>query len=88
MSRPLASWEARNIVASYWQIPNIMRIENTNIMDDVWKMAGCRDFARRRIVDARLALTLLRKGVTHFATSNVKDFEDFGFVKVWNLLSG
>jgi predicted nucleic acid-binding protein len=37
-------------------------------------------------VDARLALTLRHHGVTEFATSNVKDFEGFGFNRVWNPL--
>ena len=48
--------------------------------------AGGRNFARRRIFDARLALTLRQGGVTHFATANVKDFEGWGFEKVWNPL--
>ncbi|TLD71839.1 hypothetical protein FEM03_06170 [Phragmitibacter flavus] len=63
-----------------------MRIENANVMDQVWKLAGARDFARRRVFDARLALTLRQSGVTHFATSNVKDFQGWGFQKVWNPL--
>lgn len=28
----------------------------------------------------------MQAGVTHFATVNRKDFEDFGFKKVWNPL--
>jgi hypothetical protein len=31
-------------------------------------------------------LTLRQCGVTHFATANVKDFEGWGFEKVWNPL--
>lgn len=49
-------------------------------------LAATADFAIRRIVDARLALTLRHHGVTDFATSNVKDFEGFGFTRVWNPL--
>jgi predicted nucleic acid-binding protein len=49
-------------------------------------MAGTAEFGIRRIVDARLALTLRHHGVTVFATSNVKDFEGFGFTRVWNPL--
>lgn len=86
MSRPLTAKAARDLVAAYWRIPNVMRIENANVMDDVWKLAGARDFARRRVFDARLALTLRHGGVTHFATSNVKDFQGWGFSKVWNPL--
>jgi uncharacterized protein len=86
MSQPLTAEAARNLVTSYWKIPNVMRVENANVMDEVWAMAGSADFARRRIFDARLALTLQSSGVTHFATSNTKDFEGFGFEKVWNPL--
>jgi hypothetical protein len=56
-------------------------------MNQVWKLASAKDFAFRRIIDARLALTLRHHGVTEFATSNVKDFEAFGFAKVWNPLT-
>ena len=38
------------------------------------------------MIDARLALTLRHHGVTEFATANLKDFEGFGFAKVWNPL--
>ena len=56
------------------------------LMDDVWQAAAQPGFARRRIFDARLAITLLSHGVTDFATANVKDFAGFGFAKVWNPL--
>lgn len=58
------------------------------LMDEIWEAAGQPGFARRRIFDARLAITLLSHGVTDFATANVKDFEGFGFAKVWNPLAG
>lgn len=83
---PLSAVAARDLVTSYWKIPNVMRIENASVMDEVWSRAGNVDFARRRIFDTRLALTLRRGGVTHLVTSNVKDFEGLGFEKVWNPL--
>jgi uncharacterized protein len=86
MAQPLSAQAARDLVTSYWKIPNVMRIENATVMDEVWALAGGEDFARGRIFDARLALTLRRGGVTHFATSNVKDFQGWGFEKVWNPL--
>lgn len=58
------------------------------LMNEIWEAAGQPGFARRRIFDARLAITLLSHGVTDFATANVKDFEGFGFAKVWNPLAG
>jgi predicted nucleic acid-binding protein len=86
MARPLSAKAARDLVVSYWKIPNVMRLENAQIMDQVWAMAGNREFPRRQVFDARLGLTLRHGGVTHFATSNVKDFKGLGFEKVWNPL--
>jgi toxin-antitoxin system PIN domain toxin len=87
MAKPLSAQAARDVVAAYLDAPNVSRIENANVMDVVWELAGDRDFARRRIFDARLALTLRHGGVTHFVTTNVKDFEGWGFEKVWNPLA-
>jgi hypothetical protein len=47
-------------------------------------MAAQPGIARRRIYDTRTALALRVFGVTEFATANVKDYEEFGFAKVWN----
>lgn len=56
------------------------------LMAEVWQMAGNANFARRRIYDVRLALTLRYHGITEFATANVRDFDGFGFTRVWNPL--
>ena len=87
MAKPLSAKAARDVVTAYWSIPNVMRIEHATVMDEVWKLAAGREFARRRIFDARLALTLRGSGVTRFATSNVKDFQGLGFELVWNPLA-
>lgn len=87
MAQPLSAAAARDLVTSYWKIPNVLRIENATVMDEVWTLAGGKNFARRRIFDTRLALTLRHGGVTHFATTNVKDFQGCGFEKVWNPLT-
>jgi hypothetical protein len=65
-----------------------MRLENGGVMDEVWTRAGNKNFGRRQLFDARLALTLRFGGVTHFATCNVKDFANLGSEKVWNPLLG
>jgi hypothetical protein len=54
------------------------------LQNEVWRHAAAPVFARRRIIDARLALTLRAAGVTNLATRNVKDFTDFGFDRVKN----
>jgi len=45
-------------------------------------------FAFRRIIDLRLALTLRHHGVTEFATANEKDFQSVGFNRVWKSTNG
>ena len=37
-----------------------------------------------KVCDVRAALAMIAQGVTEFATANVKDYEGFGFRKVWN----
>lgn len=86
MAQPLTAKSARDLVTSYWQIPHVVRVEHAGVMDEVWRLAGVEGFARRRVFDARLALTLRHEGVTRFATANVKDFEGLGFEEVWNPL--
>jgi predicted nucleic acid-binding protein len=56
------------------------------LMDRVWRACAAPGFARRRIFDARLAVTLLHHGVRELATSNVKDFRDLGLARVFNPL--
>lgn len=41
-------------------------------------------FPARRIFDVVLAKTLIRNGVTHFYTRNVKDFASLGFKEIIN----
>jgi len=54
--------------------------------DQLWALAGKRGFAYRRLYDARMALLLIQHGVTEFVTANTRDFEGFGFARVWNPL--
>jgi predicted nucleic acid-binding protein len=86
LKNPLSPREAKEIVTSYWGVRNVTRIENAPVMDQVWEYAARPNFARRKIFDARLALTLQHHGVTEFATANVKDFKRLGFERVWNPL--
>ena len=59
-------------------------MDSVALHDELWTIAARTGFGRRRIHDARLALSLRRQGVTNFATANAKDFRDFGFARVWN----
>jgi len=61
-------------------------VESRPLHDTLWEKARQKGFAFRRLYDARSALTMTAQGVTAFATANVKDYEGFGFRKVWNPL--
>ena len=86
LSSPLGASEAVRVCDIFRKHPSWQLIENADIMDSVWKTASQHGFARRRIIDLRLAKTLQAHGVTEFATANEKDFQNFGFDKVWNPL--
>lgn len=91
LARPLNAPQAVEIVAAYrlhpyWKITGSPEIQSTAIHDTLWQIAATPGIAYRRIYDIRLALTLQYFGVTHFATANVKDFQDLGFRRVWNPL--
>lgn len=58
----------------------------SSVTDAWWRWAADPAATRRRVYDARLALTLRHHGVTRFATRNCADFEGFGFERVWNPL--
>ena len=86
LSQPMNAARAAAYCATLRANNNWAVVESAPVIESVWAMAGTADFAIRRIVDARLALTLRHHGVTEFAPSNVKDFEGFGFTRVWNPL--
>jgi toxin-antitoxin system PIN domain toxin len=85
---PLPAPEAVAMVQSLRQHPHWELVDYPGgLMAEVWHHAAAPQFAYRRIYDARLALTLRAHGVTEFATANVKDFQGFGFTRVWNPLA-
>lgn len=53
----------------------------------LWNWATDTERGYRTIVDARIALTLRHHGIREFATMNLKDFQGFGFQRVWNPLA-
>ncbi|HYG34333.1 MAG TPA: TA system VapC family ribonuclease toxin [Clostridia bacterium] len=85
--RPLDAAAAAAYCQTFRKNPNWHLVEGASVMDEVWRQAASKNFAVRRIIDARLALTLRHHGVTEFATTNQKDFAGFGFARVWNPLS-
>lgn len=91
LRRPLSAVEAVDVIQVYRSHPRWRLIgfpgESRPLHEALWRLARGRDFAFRRVYDARTALTLTAQGVTDFATANVKDFEGFGFRRVWNPLA-
>jgi hypothetical protein len=86
IAKALTAKVARDLVTAYWDVPNVLRVENANVTDVVGKLAGGKDFARRGIFDAQLALTRKQASVTEYATANIKNYEGWDFEKVWNPL--
>lgn len=90
LKKPLSAPDATQVIQSYRQHPRwkILGFPPTSreVHAELWQHAATPGIARRRIYDIRTALCLRAFGVTQFATANVKDFEGFGFQKVWNPL--
>lgn len=88
LKKPLSAPDAVKVIQSYRQHPRwkVLGFPPTSreIHTDLWRQAATPGIARRRIYDTRTALCLRAFGVSEFATANVKDFEEFGFQKVWN----
>ena len=82
--RPLDGPEAAEVCQTFRRNRRWALIENAPVMSDVWALAATPGIARRRLFDARLALTLRHHGVDEFATRNTGDFTDFGFTRVWD----
>ena len=90
LKKPLSAQDAVKVIHRYRQHPVWKTLgfppTSREIHADLWRLAATPGVARRRIYDTRTALCLRAFGVTEFATANVKDFEGFGFKKLWNPL--
>ena len=91
LKHPLDADEAVEVIQNYRSHPRWRLIgfpvESRPLHDVLWQKARRKEFAFRRLYDARSALTMTAQGVTEFATVNVKDYESCGFRKVWNPLA-
>jgi len=83
LKKPLTPPQAANFCDQLRQNPNWQHLD---VSRKLWKWANATTSGFRRIIDARLALTLEHHGVKHFATASTKDFLEFGFEEVWNPL--
>ena len=90
LKHPMDADEAVEVIQTYRRHPRWRLIgfpvESRLLHDVLWQKARRKDFAFRRLYDARSALTMTAQRVTEFATANVKDYEGLGFRRVWNPL--
>lgn len=87
MARPLSSPQAVSFCESLKNHPYWQHLDySAEVSKSLWTWAKTSRAGFRKIIDARLAYTLLFGGIRQFATVNTKDFQEFGFEKVWNPL--
>lgn len=85
VARPLGAAAAVSTVQGFRRHPRWAVVDHDPaVMAEVWNRAAEAGFARRRVFDLRLALSLRRHGVRRFANRNVRDFEGLGFEHVWD----
>lgn len=83
---PMTPSEAVEVCQGYRSNANWELVNECPEMDALWQQAAKKTFAIRRVIDLRLGLSLVKFGITDFATTNTKDFQNMGFAKVWNPL--
>ncbi|MGC1481818.1 MAG: TA system VapC family ribonuclease toxin [Chthoniobacterales bacterium] len=91
MDKPCSPPIAVAAIESYrthprWRIAGFPT-QSRELHDELYQRMSRPNIAYRRIYDTRLALSLQAAGVTEFATTNLKNFQGFGFTKVWNPLA-
>jgi toxin-antitoxin system PIN domain toxin len=88
LTTPLTAKAATSVIEQWrrhprWQLLGFPS-DSVRLHEELWRQAATPQFARRRVYDVRLALSLRQQGVTQFATANIKDFSNLGFSRVWN----
>ncbi len=90
LAKPLSATAAVDVCEAFRQHPRWQILgfppDSRQFHDTLWPRLRNETMARRRAYDWRAALTLTQQGVTEFATVNEKDFQGFGFARVWNPL--
>ena len=87
-ARPLGAAQAVALIETLRTNPGWRLLDAPDgIMAMIWKKAAEPGFGRRRIFDARIGVSLVRQGVTEFATRNVSDFQGLGFARVFDPLA-
>ena len=88
LASPLNAPDAAAVCMAWRNNPRWALLENSSVMEKVWRIAQRPGMARRAVFDARIALTLRHHGVTDFATRNTADFQGYGFTRLINPVDG
>lgn len=90
LTKPLSASAAVDVCEAFRQHPRWQLLgfppESSHFHAAFWPRLRNETLARRRAYDWRASLSLTQQGVTEFATVNEKDFQGFGFARVWNPL--
>ena len=87
LAKPLSGEDATGFCLQLRNHPRWQHVDyEPAVSSALWNWAATTTAGFRQVIDARLALTLIHHGITEFATANTKDFEGFGFERVWNPL--
>lgn len=86
VGRPLEAAAAASLCQAFRRHPRWALVDTAEVMDRVWAAAARPGVTRRHVFDARIAHTLLDNGVKELATRNTRDFEGFGFERVFDPL--
>lgn len=88
VGKPLTAADAASLCQTFRRHPRWRLLgfpgDSLRLHEALWRHAAARTFARRRLYDVRLALSLTMQGVKTFATANPKDFRDMGFARLLN----
>ena len=88
LKNPLKAPQAVEIIQTYrahpyWSLIGF-EVDSRLLHQKIWEKAASENFARRRIYDVRLGISLQQQGVKEFATVNTKDFQDLNLFTVLN----
>lgn len=87
ITAPLEAADAASVCQAFRANPRWALLDGAPVMDQVWRLAAQPDFARGRVFDAWLALTLRHHGVRELATAYPEHYAGFGFDRVFDPLS-
>jgi predicted nucleic acid-binding protein len=85
VENPMSVDEAADLCLDLWDCREIEKVNPTQLTpSEVFKLAKNKKLAKGRIFDCIIAVTAKENKIDVIYTENVRDFENYGFVKVLN----